>query len=522
MSIARSTALIGFGTIASRLLGFARDVLVARLFGAGPVADALLVALRLPNLFRRVLGEGGLNAGLVPAYARLKAQHGEAAAGRFAGAALANLALGLLLLVALCHMAAPWIVLVLSGGGFDGAAPPAGAAAYLRAALPFVAGATLASALAAWLAAERRFAAPAFAPLSVNAVLIAALVLVERTGFPAGRQALLFAAAWSFAGFVQLALTILLAGGLPVALRDLRPRWSPDLRRALTLGLPALAASGAAQVILLVAVAVAAQVPSWASWLYYADRLFALPIGFVAAATSVVLLAEVAERVSAAPDAAASMMDRAVLATLALALPAAIGQAMLAPWIVQVLFERGAFGPSDTLGTAAVLVGLSPGLVAASLGKALAQGFFAREALRVPILALALGLVVTAAGATLLAARLGPLGLGLGISAGLAAHALVLGGFALADAHWRPGRASAIALGKILLACAGMAATVRGLEAMLTPLLASQPAPGGWGMRAAALAIICLAGMAIYAALAFGLRLLARPSAWRAPPDAAD
>lgn len=147
MSIARSTALIGSGTIASRLLGFARDVLVARLFGAGPVADALLVALRLPNLFRRVLGEGGLNAGLVPAYARLKAQDGEAAAGRFAGAALANLALGLLLLVGLCHMAAPWIVLVLSGGGFDGAAPPAGAAAYLRAALPFVAGATLASAL---------------------------------------------------------------------------------------------------------------------------------------------------------------------------------------------------------------------------------------------------------------------------------------------------------------------------------------------------------------------------------------
>lgn len=501
MNPARATLTVGLGTVASRLLGFARDLLVARLFGAGPVADALFVALRLPNLFRRVLGEGGVNAGIVPVYARIRAEAGEATAGAFAAGALANLALALFALLALCHAAAPWLVYALSGGGLADTGVEAAAIAYFRAALPFVLGGTLGSVLAAWLAAERRYLVPAFVPLTVNIVLIGALVIVERLGLPLGASALVFAGAWSLAGFLQLALAIALARGIALDLRRLRPRWDANQRRLLANGLPVLAASGSAQFFLLIATMVAAQTPSWVSWLYYADRLFALPLGFVAAATAIVLLAEVADKIAAANHAGASeTLNRGLEAAIALSLPAATALFVLAEPIVTVLFQRGAFLPADSAGTAAALAGLAPGLVAASCGKALAQGFFARENLRGPLVALALGTVVTGVGATLLSMRYGPLGIGLGVSAGMGVHALSLGLQLAAGGTWLPDRRLALRGAGFTAAAAAMAITVLLLSGAGAATLA--------GMHGAlaqwtALIGLCLAGIAVYGGAAF-------------------
>lgn len=501
MNPARATLVVGSGTVASRLLGFARDLLVARLFGAGPVADALFVALRLPNLFRRVLGEGGINAGVVPVYARIRAEAGETAAGDFAAGALANLALALFALLALCHAAAPWLVYALSGGGLADGGADAAATAYLRAALPFVIGGTLGSVLAAWLAAERRYLVPAFVPLTVNIVLIAALIAVERLRLPLGASALVFAGAWSLAGFVQIALALLFARGIALDFRRLRPRWDGNQRRLLAIGLPVLAASGSAQFFLLVATMVAAQTPSWVSWLYYADRLFALPLGFVAAATAIVLLAEVADKVASANEAGASdTLNRGLEAAIALSLPAATALFVLAQPIVTILFERGAFLPADSAGTAAALAGLAPGLVAASCGKALAQGFFARESLRAPLIALGIGTVATGLAATLLSMRYGPFGLGLGVSAGMGVHALVLGIQLAGTGGWLPDRRLLLRSASFVAAAAAMAFAVMLLAGKGAAALAGTH---GAVLQWTALIGLCLTGIIAYAGAAF-------------------
>ena len=159
-----AAALVGLGTALSRLLGFARDVLVAVLLGAGPAADAFLVAFRLPGMVRRVLGEGGLNAGLVPIDHRIRAEQGDEAARRFAGEALTTLALGLLVLIALAEIAAPWVVLALAGGYAQDAERLGLATLYLRLMLPLVAAVTLSAVAAAILNAAGKVLLAAFAP----------------------------------------------------------------------------------------------------------------------------------------------------------------------------------------------------------------------------------------------------------------------------------------------------------------------------------------------------------------------
>ncbi|MGL4438714.1 MAG: murein biosynthesis integral membrane protein MurJ, partial [Bosea sp. (in: a-proteobacteria)] len=156
--LARDSAIVGVATILSRILGFVRDILIARALGAGPIADAFLVAFRLPNMFRRVLGEGGLNAPFVPVYLGLKGEHGMAEARRFAGEAAGNFAAVLLIVVGLSELIAPWLVLALAGGFRDAPLTYQLAQSYTRMALPFVGFTVMASLLAAFLNAEKRFA----------------------------------------------------------------------------------------------------------------------------------------------------------------------------------------------------------------------------------------------------------------------------------------------------------------------------------------------------------------------------
>jgi putative peptidoglycan lipid II flippase len=180
--LARDSLIVGGATVLTRLLGFVRDILIAAALGAGPVADAFLVAFRLPNLFRRVLGEGGLNAPFVPHYLKIRTERGEGAATEFSGGAITVFAIGLSLLVALTEIIAPWLVLALAGGFRDAPMTFALAESYLRLALPFLSLTTMASLLAAILNAERRFAVAALAPALLNVVIISALLYNDWTG----------------------------------------------------------------------------------------------------------------------------------------------------------------------------------------------------------------------------------------------------------------------------------------------------------------------------------------------------
>jgi putative peptidoglycan lipid II flippase len=496
MSLVRSTLLVGAASAASRILGFARDVLFAQVLGAGPVADAFLAAFRLPNLLRRVLAEGGLNPALVPVLVRLPPEKG----ARFAGEAFAALGLALLALTAIVEGAAGGAVLLLAPGLGDDPATLALAAFYTRLAFPLVVGVTLASFLAAILNARRRFLASALAPLAVNAALIAVLLLVRhRDGLDAEARGLWLAAAASLAGFVQLALLALalLAPGAPI-LGPLRLRGSPALKGLVLRALPILAAGAGSQLLVVVGTQVASFVPSGLSWLYYADRVAQLPIGIIASAAGVVLLPELTARLAAGDHAGVvASQNRALELALLVALPAAAALACLARPIASVLFERGAFGPADAEGTALALTGLALSLPPAVLVKILSQTLFAGGRTRAGLVALGAGLAATAAAALLLVV---PLGI-LGIACGIALGSLVQMGVAVLALRraglWGIDRSLRRRTLRILAACLALAAGLLGGIRLL-------PAD------AAGLAALCIGGLALYAAAGWAFGAITR------------
>lgn len=490
--LARASALVGLATVLSRLLGFARDVLIARLLGAGPVADAFLAALRLPNLIRRVLGEGGLNAPFVPLYLAIKGARGEDAARRFAGEATAHLGLLLLILVGLSELFAPWIVLGLAGGFADAPETLALAATYTRLMLPFLLLTTLAALLAALLNAERRFATAALAPALMNAILVALLLGELWCGAEAGASAELLAIAVSVTGLAHLGL--ILARLSRIGLPRLSLRWSPDMSRLVRTGGATLLAASAAQLVLLVATQIASTSPGSVAALYYADRVFQLPLGFVGVAMGTVVLSEMASAEAQARNDA--MLGRALGLGLALAIPAAVALFTLAEPIVSVLFEHGRFGADARERTAAALAAFAIGLPFAVAAKVFGQVYFVRREPKVPLMAGVLAVLVTALAALLPAGENAA-----ALAAGAASLAFIVQAALLAvqlkrARLWRP---SLAALRPMIAALAASAVMYLALLAILPLLLEYlRPAAPTVG-RFLALAAICAGGMLVYA-----------------------
>lgn len=511
--LARNSLVVGLATVLSRLLGFARDMLIARMLGAGPVADAFLVAFRLPNLMRRVLGEGGLNAPFVPVYLDLRTEAGVEAARRFAGQAFAGLALALSVVTALGLLLAPWLVLAIAGGFHDAPATLAMATSYTRIALPFLAFTTLASLLAAVLNSEGRFLVAALAPSLLNLVLIAALVLALATDLPSQQGAALIAAAVSLGGALHLLMVAIALWRGETGLARPRLQWSPAMTRLVKLGGPALLAASTSQLVLLVATQIASVQPGAVSWLYYADRVFQLPLGFVAVAMGVVLLPAIAAQESKG-DAAGrrQTIDRALLLGLALAIPAATALAWLADPIISVLFERGRFTEIDRIRTAAAMRAFAFGLPFAVMAKVFAQVYFARQTPRLPLYAgLAALLVAILAGQS---ATLAMPATNAAAAASLAfvTQAGVLGAFLLRDRLWWPRRHL---LRPLLAMLAANLAMLAGIEAVMPRLVASLSVEASLTWRIGALILLCGLGGLLYAVVgralgAFRLRELGR------------
>ena len=415
-------------------------MLFAQALGAGPVADAFLAAFRLPNLVRRVVGEGGLNPALVPALAALE---GDGRA-RMAGDVVTVFALALLGLTGMVEIGAGFLAFALAPG-LAGEPDTVGLVAlYTRLAFPAVICITLASIGAALLNVHKRFTAASLAPLAVNGGLIAALLMIEtRSSLALAEKAAWLAVASTLSGIVQLAIVaVALRRGGPALLRFRKPVWSPALRGLLLAGFPALIASGAVQLFVLVGTQVASFWPSGVSWLYYADRVVQLPLGLIAALASSVLLPELAARFRAGEQQAMlRSQNGAIGLALLLSLPASVALWWLAEPIAVVLFRRGAFDDADAAGTALVLMGLSLGLPAATLAKVFSQTLFAKGALRGAVMAAVGGMIATA----LLSFALGTIwdafGLALGISLGCVVHAGILVWLLHLAGLWAPDRA---------------------------------------------------------------------------------
>jgi putative peptidoglycan lipid II flippase len=490
MSLLRSSLLVGLGSVTSRILGFVRDILFAQALGAGPVADAFLAAFRLPNLVRRIVGEGGLNPALVPALSRLEPDESAA----MAGDVVSIFALALLGLTGFVEIAAGLLALFLAPGLHADGETLALVTLYTRLAFPIVLSVTLASIGAALLNMRGRFTATALAPLAVNGGLILALVILE-TGWslPLERKAAWLAGASSVAGLIQLAVVAaaLRRRGTRI-IRFRLPRRSPALKGLLLAGFPALAASGAVQLFFLAGTQIASFQPSGISWLYYAERVMQLPLGLMAALASSLLLPELARRFQAGEtDAIVKAQNRALEIALLLALPASAALFILARPMTAVLFERGAFQAADAEGTALVLMALSLGLPFATAGKVLSQTLFARGSLKGTLGAALLGIAVTLAASLLLGLSFGPTGIALGVSLGCLGHAGAMAWLLYRFGLWLPSRSFMSRLARV-----GLASLIMSLGLWVVKGLAPQAGP-------LSLAAFCLGGLALYALAAW-------------------
>ncbi len=492
----RAIATVGGWTMLSRILGFCRDVLIAAFLGAGPMADAFFVALKLPNLFRRLFGEGAFNAAFVPAFAAALTRQGPTVARRLAERLATLMALWLALLCGLGIVFMPQVLAVLAPGfAARGPAQVALAVELTRIVFPYLVFICLTALVSGVLNSMGRFTAAAAAPVFFNILSMAALVgLAPFVATPA------HALAWGVtaSGAVQLGLVWWAAALAGMGLLPVIPRLSAAEKAVLRKMVPGLLGAGVTQLNLAVDVIIASLLPVGAvSLLYYADRVAQLPLGVVGIAISTALLPTLAAQLSGGQALAAHRsMNRGLEITLALCVPAAVALAVLAEPIMGVLFQRGAFTAADAQGAANVLVAYSVGLPAFVLVKALAPGFFARGDTRTPVIiglacvALNLGLN----GLFLFSGWLGAPGIALATVISAWANALALAWLLARRGLWVADRRLRQALPGMLGAAAAMGVVL----ALWRWQLPMQPGASG----ATLLLLGCLLGAAVYFALA--------------------
>ena len=380
----RSVMTVGGWTMASRVLGFVRDMMIAAVLGAGPVADAFFVALKLPNLFRRLFGEGAFNAAFVPEFAGLHAAEGPATARRFAEEAFAVMTLWLGVLTIAGEIAMPWMMAVLAPG-FAADPPKFDLAVTLsRITFPYLILICLAALVSGVLNGIDRFTAASSSYVVFNIVSIAFLLWLTPYVPTAGHSL-----AWgvTVAGVVQLALLMAASRRAGFGLRLPVPRLTPQMRVLLRRMAPGLLGAGVTQLNLAVDVIIASLLPAGTvSVLYYADRVQQLPLGVIGTAVGTALLPLLSRQVRAGEaQAALGTQNRALEYALFLTLPAAFALVVSAWPIIAVLFGRGAFDPADVTRSAQALAAYAIGLPAFVAVKVVAPGFFARGDTATPV-----------------------------------------------------------------------------------------------------------------------------------------
>jgi putative peptidoglycan lipid II flippase len=422
----RPILTVSTGTLASRLLGFARDAMVAALLGAGPVADAFLVAFQGINVVRRSLTEGALNTALVPAYLRIRDRDGAAAAAAFAGRVLGSVSLTMVVAATLIGLAMPLVITALAPG-FAGYATLHLAVECARLMLPYLAFAGPVAVMMGLLNAQHRFALTAFSPILFNVALIGAMMalLTWRQG-AAADAALVMAATVGVAGLLQLLMLTLRAGGEKLA-EPLRVSFDAAMRGFFLKGLAGMVANSGPQLLIIAGSVIASSTPSTVSWLYFANRLIELPLGIVGTAMGIVLVPELTHAVGSDDRTSLAQAEsRALELAVGLALPAALGLIVLREPIVRTLFEHGAFSAADTAATAHALALLALGLPAYVLVKALSPAFFARDDTITPLFAALKGFAVAIVLAVVLGQIAGATGIAAGIALGAWSNALAL------------------------------------------------------------------------------------------------
>ena len=389
----RGILTVGGWTMASRILGFGRDILIAALLGAGAVGDAFVVANKLPNLFRRLFGEGAFNAAFVPEFSGLLHTEGKQAAQLFAEQAMAVMAFWLLLLTALAQAFMPAIMAVVAYGFTGDPGKFALVVTLGRITFPYMPLICLTALLSGVLNGLDRFAAAAAAPVIYNITSIACMLALLPVTPTAGH-----ALAWgvSLSGVFQLALLVWAVRAAGMRLHIPRPRLTPQMRVLFRRMAPGLVGAGVVQLNSLVDTFIATLLPAGTNAiLYFADRVNQLPLGTIGVAVGTALLPALSRQAKSGDEAGAiGTTNRAIEYALALTLPATVALLLVPYPIISVLFQRGAFTAETAHLSAQALAAYAVGLPAFVLVKVLVPAFFARgdTAMPVKIAMLAVGL----------------------------------------------------------------------------------------------------------------------------------
>src|SRR4030081_875099 len=420
---------VGGLTLLSRLTGFARDILLAAVLGAGPVADAFFVAFRLPNHFRAIFAEGAFNAAFVPAYAHVHGERGEASAKLFADRIFTLLFCSQLVLLIIAWLFMPQAMSLLAPGFSEDAEQRKLAIELTRITFPYLLLITMVTLYGGMLNVLQRFASAAAAPLFLNISIIATLALPAL--FPGGGHA----AAWGvlISGFLQY---FLLAGDL--AFHGGLPRFAPlkldeDVRAFFRALGPATLGSMGTQVALFADTIIATFLPAGAlSALYYADRLNQLPIGVIGIAIGTVLLPEMSRRLTAGDrDGAMASQRRAFDFTLLFSVPFVAAFLTVPDVITRAMFARGAFSKADAAASGATLAAYAIGLIPFVLIRSAVSTFYARKDTATPVKASLAGIAVNMLLKLLLMGSLAQVGLAFATAIGAWINLLLVLAFAV-------------------------------------------------------------------------------------------
>ncbi len=405
-------------TMFSRVLGFARDAIVARVFGAGMVTDAFFVAFKLPNLLRRIFAEGAFSQAFVPILAEYKTQKGEEATRTFVAYVSGLLTLVLALVTILGMLAAPWVIYVTAPGFVDSPDKFALTSALLRVTFPYILLISLASLAGAILNTWNRFSIPAFAPTFLNVSMI---------GFS------LFAAPYFHPPVMALAWAVVVGGVLQLGyqlphLKKIGMLVLPRLNlkdagvwRVMRQMGPAILGVSVSQISLIINTIFASFLVSGSvSWMYYADRLMEFPSGVLGVALGTILLPSLARSFSSGNHMEYNrLMDWGLRLCFLLALPSSVALGILAKPLTVALFQYGKFSAFDALMTQRALVAYSVGLMGLIVVKVLAPGFYSRQDIKTPV---KIAIITLASTQVMNLAFIGPLKhAGLSLSIGLAA-----------------------------------------------------------------------------------------------------
>jgi putative peptidoglycan lipid II flippase len=504
MKLYRAFATVGGLTLVSRVLGFVRDILFAWAFGAGWVADAFNVAFRFPNLFRRLFGEGAFNSAFIPLFAKELEENGRERARAFAEEAMSGLVAVLVALTIVAMLAMPWLMYLLAPGFSANPEKFELAVLLTQITFPYLLCMSLVALFSGVLNTFGKFVESSSVSIVLNLTLAAAIFIGLAMGYhnePGG--GVIQAIGVFVAGILQLWLLIDGLRRNNFTLKLKRPQMTDGMRRLITLGIPGVIAGGVTQLNIMIGTVIASQEPGAVSQLYYADRLYELPLAIVGIAIGVVLLPDVSRQLRAGNHAGVlDSQNRSLEFAMLLTVPAAIALAVVPIPIVKVLFERGAFTAADTAKTAAVLSVFALGLPAFVMIKVFSPAYFAREDTRTPMRYAAISLFANTAGSILLFFVFRKLGylpqlgiavattLGGWLNAGLLWATLIKRGHFVLDA--RMGRA----FSAILFSSVVMGVALIGAAHFIGPYFARDQ---GFAVHVLALAALIGTGLAVYA-----------------------